>query len=695
MIKNHYFFKVLALICLALAIFAVNSPVIGPMIAADEHSHLMNAAAIAGYHNDFASSYHGGYSLLLSPAFIFANSPEQAWLFVQIINAVLYLIGVLFLLLLAERVYQGSSRFLTIVATFSTAVYPMWVIMAGYAFAQIAFFTFFVVLTYLVLRAIDGDAAFWPLSGLMAGFLYWVHPTGLAVGIALSLAVIYEYFSKKKISIVLITIASIIAMIMIYKVFFLPWLHGRMMLSGVGAAFHYPQIINAIKAVLDLDGVIEFLSRLAGHIFYLTIGTLGLIWASYINIFNVKKGLEIAVPNTLITFLTLSLLGVLFLSVLLFSSSTEANRLDHWIYGRYVEGVIAPLVLFGAMTVVPKTQWVSLSVAMITGLLLMYGITDYGHTARMNVGAFWQDFKIRDAGLHTWILSGVGLILLSLVMSRFSRFAALGFIGFVFVWMSSLQLSWHDAAAKDAASRYDLAKLIRLHYAPGDCVGFDQSGIDSYNKHVFWFYNGFQLYDYAFLRMTASDWRRKCDGPLFSYDDKLDEKFGLYLIGKSPKGGPNLWSRHALPILGTYPFIVQNRSRDLDKVLYKGWHDMESRHVWSEANAMLKLLVPKECNESYYCEAVVSFAVFGATPARNQEVIFSMVQPNQHVIDRMLISNQGFQTVAIPLTTNDNYLFVSVDVPDATSPSLISSSTDSRVLGISLTMIELKKIVRK
>jgi len=60
-------------VALALGAFLLNLPVKGPMIQADEGSYLANAAAIAGFPNDMASSYHAGYSFLIAPAFRLAR----------------------------------------------------------------------------------------------------------------------------------------------------------------------------------------------------------------------------------------------------------------------------------------------------------------------------------------------------------------------------------------------------------------------------------------------------------------------------------------------------------------------------------------------------------------------------------------------------------------------------------------------
>lgn len=684
-------FSLLSILLIAALVFYANSSITGPMIQPDESSYLLNAAAIAGFHNDFISSYHAGYSLLISPAFLLANGPEQAWFIVRVINSVLYLVGVSFLLLFAKKIYKKKPGIMPLAVTLVAAIYPMWVIMAGYAFAQIGFFSAYVILAYLVLLAVDGRTLFWLFSGVMAGFMYWVHPTGLAVAIAFCLAAIYEAVVRKKPGILLISFISVLSMVLAYKFLFVPWLHDRMTISGVSAAFHYPSIINAIKALINLNKLHELVSRMAGHVFYLTIGTVGLVWAYFFHRADKRKPANVAVPNTLIIFLSLAPVGVLSLSVLLFSSTPEATRLDHWMYGRYVEGVIAPLVLLGAMTITPKTQWASIVITMLTSLLLMSGMTDYGHTARMNVGAFWQDFYIRDWGLVAWCLSGIGLILVSMLFIRISRLAALVFIATAYMWMSLLQIDWHDRAAKAAYSRSDLARDVRIHYPVGSCVGFDHSGINSYNRHVYRFDYGFVLYDYALQRISVSDWMGQCDGPLFSYNDKLGDDMGIHRVGKSSSGGPFLWAKQPLPFVGDYPFIVQERSTGLNKVLDDGWHQMEAEHVWSTAKAVFKLPVPAECKSLYACKAEISFSVFGASPNRQIDVGFIFISKNGKDKVTTVIDDTGMHSVLVPLISGENYQLVAVDVPDAISPHLHSGSNDKRVLGIALKKIRLLK----
>ena len=75
---------------LAIFLFIVNLFIKGPMIQADEGSYLANAAALAGFHNDMASSYHAGYSLLIAPAFWFAHTPSGVFPYREQANIFLF-----------------------------------------------------------------------------------------------------------------------------------------------------------------------------------------------------------------------------------------------------------------------------------------------------------------------------------------------------------------------------------------------------------------------------------------------------------------------------------------------------------------------------------------------------------------------------------------------------------------------------
>jgi hypothetical protein len=135
--------------------FLANFLIVAPVVFADETSYLANAAVLAGFTNDMANGYHAGYSILITPAFVFASDPAEAWIIVKIINAIM--LGITFLALnfitivLSPKV-QLHQR---IVFCFLVAIYPMWFTSSGYAMSENAYVPIFLLTTLTLLYALN------------------------------------------------------------------------------------------------------------------------------------------------------------------------------------------------------------------------------------------------------------------------------------------------------------------------------------------------------------------------------------------------------------------------------------------------------------------------------------------------------------------------------------------------------------
>lgn len=562
MITNIYRISglVLAVVVAALVFFA-NLSVYGPMIQADEGSYLASAAAIAGFPNDFASSYHAGYSILIAPAFWLADTPRGIWTAVKAINAVLILIAVLSLWWVAGLLKPEVGHWRRLAAVGLVSFYPMWVVLAGYCFAQIAFVPVFILLFGVYLHSIKGGAIVWMTSGLLAGFLYWIHPMAVAVLIAVLIATGYVAYRRRSFGLFAVLLGTIVGMVLLYQYGVTPWLFDRMTISGVQPNLHYPSISEMVSPLLTLNGIKDILTRTGGLMFYMTIGTIGLLWGGLFKVTHqALRGARSRGScaswreRAIAAFLWLSLLGSLGLAALFISSQSGAQRLDHWMYGRYAEGVIAPILLVAALGESYRKALWAVPIAVACAGLLWMGLDTYTHIAYFNISSFWQAFLLLDQGLWVWLATGCMLIILAVVIPR--RLAILLIAG-IFAFSNHLQIRWHDAAAYNAASRWETAVAVRDWYPPGTCVGFDHSGIDSYSRAVFWFDFGFVLYDYELKRIDVDSWLESCDGPLFSYDMELDDLDpNVHLLAISPHGGPLLWGKGPLPSGKTHDIYV-------------------------------------------------------------------------------------------------------------------------------------------
>lgn len=686
----------------AVIVFFLNYGIQGPMIQGDEGSYLANAAAIAGFHNDMHSSYYAGYSILIAPAFWIADAPNEVWMLVKAINALLLACISLLLWMISRRLAPNVDLKARLAAVALVSLYPMWVVMTGYSFAQIAFVAVFLLVTVMFMNAVHGGTVIWVLLGIVSGFLYWVHPAAHATLIAISISGAYIAWVRGRWSLLLALLLSTAALVIVYKYGVAHWLKDRMIIGGSPANLHYPEVERLLSPLLTINGLQNTIAHLGGHIFYLSIGTVGLICGGFISLIaraqkakKYKFNEDVLGYRALAVFLALSLAGTLVLSVLLFSANQGPKRLDHWMYGRYVEGVIAPILLIGAL---PFGTWRvnlwAIPFAVVGATLLAINFNEYTHVARFNISAFWQDFWLREQGLLAWLISGCVLVGVAGALPR--RWGIILILA-TFTYSNYLQINWHKAESYAASKRWDVALKVRETFPPGTCVGFDHSGINNYNRHIFWFDFGFQLFDYQLMRMSANRWLEECAGPLFSYEKDLDEQgYEVYPLALSPYGGPTLWVKGRPSMDDVYPVSVAERSPALARILGTGWHDLEQNHVWSKENAQLRLPVPENCS-SGGCSVKLKFSVYGASQNRPITVNIREIGAESAFAHSLTIQTSAPQSVVLPLDSSSPIYRLSISIPDAVSPKALQSRSDPRVLGVSLYTIELvsaAKVIR-
>lgn len=675
---------------LATGALIINDSIPGPMIQADEGSYLANAAAIAGFFNDMAGSYHAGYSLLIAPAFLVSQGPEAVWFTVKIINA--FLLFTLFLALywVSGMLKLEVSLWLRLSAVCAVSLYPMWIVMSGYAFSQIAMVPAFVIAFGILLSALAGKRWCWWVLGPLAGFLYWIHPTGIVAGVAASIgAVSYGIYRRDYIDTFLVPI-SFILIVLGYRYGFTPWLHDRMLSSGGGAHLHYPDSLGLLKILGSWVGLCEVASRLSGHFFYLTIGSVGFFWLGFYSLVKdswfrctTMKCDDQMKYRIVALFSMITVFGVVGLSALLFSSGA-ASRLDHWMYGRYVEPFITPIILVGLLSNSYKWLFWTVPMVFIFGLVLWLGIGPFTHVARMNIPAFWQGFYLEDQGVLAWAASGAILII---VVAFAPRYLGILLVTCLFIFASYLQINWHVHSANNMSYRLVAANVIRDLFPRGTCVGFDHSGIDSYTKHVYWFDYALTLYDYDLQRMSYDRWLENCDGPLLTYDfNYLDIGNRVFPMMVSPRNGPTVLVKgSALREKMFYPIVIEERPSTLPFILKSGWYNLEKKHVWSASIASLLLPIPNNCI-SASCRAVITASVFGASSSVTRVVRVKASQTFE-----LQVQTSDRIEIEIPIDSAKIAQTIILEIPDADSPSRLWGTSDQRVLGLAIFKVELRR----
>jgi hypothetical protein len=317
-----------------------------PHVFADELGYLGNARYLSGVAHmpnlRNTSFYHFGYSLFLLPAFWLILDSITTYKAVIITNALListlyfalyYMLGILF-----EIPKKISS-----IISFGCCLYPAFILQSNTAWSENAFIPFYAIfiLSFCVLIKKKTSSAS-ILFGVVAGFLYTLHPRALSV-IPISILYLFILGWAK----VLPKFKALTAVLIILVIFFITrMVNHHLMVIGWGGEGEF-HISNMLMKLTSVGGLKNFILELTGQLLYLILSTYGLffIGALFVIIYIWKKfsadpreAINDYKFNMLLLLATTSL-GIFFASNFIMMDKTRG---DHFIYGRYNEGFLAP-----------------------------------------------------------------------------------------------------------------------------------------------------------------------------------------------------------------------------------------------------------------------------------------------------------------------------------------------------------------
>lgn len=136
-----------------------------------------------------------------------------------------------------------------------------------------------------------------------------------------------------------------------------------------------------------------------------------------------------------------------------------------------------------------------------------------------------------------------------------------------------------------------------------------------------------------------------------------------------------------------FPLVMGNTNPDTALVLTQGWHEAEHDHVWSEAQAVLTL--PAACSGGA-CRILLTYAPFGASPQRKVTVHFHTVGPAGPYDEDVEATSSDPHVISLPSSGALAAQSIAISVSPAVSPAALAGANDNRVLGISLSKIDVK-----
>lgn len=545
--------------------YFLNKQFTGPIVLSDEVGYLTKAAAIAGHITDSASSWHAGYSLFISPAFILFEDPTVIWHSIVFINSLLFLSAFLLAYSISIKLFPNKNFWLRLGLLSLLAIYPGWLVIAGYSFSTPAFVFVLLLLLKIIIWPVKNLFLRAILLGVLSGFLFWIHPIAIGIILSLVLVELVSLRSKKDLlGLLLLSLASAL-MVVFYSKVFDPWLNNLLTPEGYTQDLHYEEVKSSIDSFRNIEFWKRYLFTLFGQTSYVLIATLGTIVMSVPFVISKtvgdfkSKGRKINQETRMLLLALLAVVSTLMIGSMMFNVAVDQYRPDMWVYGRYSEMVLLPLFLISVFTTWRKKYFL-LSI----GMILLSGFLIDGYINSTNTGdginyvnlmSFWPIAIDEAVDYIRWFFVAALLISLLSIAPRKTMLLALVPLSIISV---RYQFDYHNSLLDDPrlAKKTALVDSVRSGLLTKKCIAFEpelpKQLVLKQRNRLYAYY----LYDYELSRMSYEEWKASDCGGYLSYNtDQFQKDNSVQIIGK-------------VELTGLY-LIAKNEAIGVDKAYNK------------------------------------------------------------------------------------------------------------------------------
>jgi hypothetical protein len=317
-----------------------------PLIFADEAGYIGNARFLAGglpIKMLKSGAYYPGYSLILAPLFWLGLEPQKTYQAILVVNGLLVSTAFVSLVYWLRRVLGESSRYAYGIA-FAASVYPSFFVQPGFAMSE---------------SAVIGVSSVLPL------LVYWlVQSKRLLAGVAVAAVTVFLYAIHPRfvgtVGIVVVGFGVLSALrVLSWRVTLPSWLVLAVCMLGTKRLSAYVKVANQggsfdggnrAAVLLTPRGIWSLTLEVLGQFWYLEAATAGLVLVGVIAsirllIWPAKALGGRTSPAWIAQLFTIVTAALAFAVSCAFMS--EPERVDHFIYGRYNEAVLAPVLAVG------------------------------------------------------------------------------------------------------------------------------------------------------------------------------------------------------------------------------------------------------------------------------------------------------------------------------------------------------------
>lgn len=334
----------------------------------DEFGYWSPAAAILGYDwseiTGLGSYYSYGYSALLVPILFIFHNAITAYRAAIILNLLMQCLAMVLMVYIMRELFPGEDRNTMAIIAVIAALYPAWMFYTQTTMAEAVLYFGLVLSIYLMLRFLRTPGI---ISGIFLAvvlvYLYMVHMRCIGTIAAGALTILIWAMSRKqdrekknrRTWIFLVVLVLLFAGTFILKDRIIQVLYHRTS-DDVLSWNDYSGIMFRIKKIISLKGLSFLLKDFCGKVLYMGLSTFGIAYFGMsgcvkkaMSSFSKLRKKEASYRDFLWIYILLVIVFQ-FLVALIYlngASAPDADRLDNFLHGRYIDFFLPIMFVIG------------------------------------------------------------------------------------------------------------------------------------------------------------------------------------------------------------------------------------------------------------------------------------------------------------------------------------------------------------